>query len=334
MNDSTRIQKIIITIQIFVIISLTVMIFKQGGLPISKDDGENNEGNTAWSLSENNSSEGLDNDFEEDEYDDGSSGDYSAIVAVEDNVSSDSVDALQNSEEIMGDEESGKEIQDLDSREDEETNETSEEEPETVLKNEIEENAGSGWTFENNKNVMKNKGVVEKTLEYISNMIEPWLEPASDEQKDDNTDEDNAASELSNDYRGDEDGREGQDDTEDGEESEEWDDKAGEKEDEYILFDSDRRYYTKEEIGMLDDWTLQMAINELYARHGRKFVLESVREYFEEKSWYEGLIEPKDFDGHEREFFNDYEEENRKIMVEIRDAREAEKKSAEGTKKN
>lgn len=333
MNDSSRIQKTIIAVQIFVIISLTVMIFKQGGVIVSKDDGENNEGNAAQSLSENDSSEGLDNDSEEDEYEDVSSGDYSAMIAVEDIPSSDPVDALQDSEEMMGDEESARDIQDFDPREGE-TNETSEEESETVEKNEIKENAGSGRTLKNNNNAIESKGAVEKTLEYISNMIEPWLEPVSDDQEDDNTDENNAALELSDDNRRDEGGKEGQSDTDNWEESEEWVDQKGQKEDGYILFDSDRRYYTKEEIEMLDDWTLQMAINELYARHGRKFVSKSIRDYFEEKSWYEGVIEPKDFDGHEGEFFNDYEEENRKTMVEIRDARTDEKKNAEGVKKN
>lgn len=324
MNNSTIVQRTIIAIQIFVIISLTVMIFKQGGVIKSKDDEENNEGNTAQSLSVNDSSEGLDNDSEEDEYDDVSSGDYSAIIAVEDIASSDPVDALQDSEEMMEDEELGGEVQNTDSNE-EDNDEASKEESGTIVKNEETDRTEAKRNYEDNKTVIESKGVVDKTLEYISNMIEPWLEPVSDDQEDDNTNENNAAPELSDDNLRDEGGQEGQSDSDDWKGLDEWVDQNGQKEDEYILFDSNTRYYTKEEIEMLDDWTLQMAINELYARHGRKFDLKSIRDYFEGKSWYEGVIEPKDFDGHEEELLNDYEEKNRKIMVEVRNARKDEK---------
>lgn len=89
----------------------------------------------------------------------------------------------------------------------------------------------------------------------------------------------------------------------------------------YILPDSDSKYYSVQELEKLDDDTLQMAINELYAKHGRKFDTESIRQYFEKKTWYKGTIDPKDFDGKEKYFFNDYEMENRKRMVQIRDQR-------------
>lgn len=41
---------------------------------------------------------------------------------------------------------------------------------------------------------------------------------------------------------------------------------------------------------------VQMAINEIYARHHRRFVLPEVQEYFNGKSWYTGYIEAADFD--------------------------------------
>ena len=40
---------------------------------------------------------------------------------------------------------------------------------------------------------------------------------------------------------------------------------------------------------------LRMSINEIYARHGRKFLDEGLQEYFNGKSWYNGTIEPDDF---------------------------------------
>lgn len=64
---------------------------------------------------------------------------------------------------------------------------------------------------------------------------------------------------------------------------------------EYILEDSDQRYITDEEIADLDQTELSYARNEIYARHGRRFKDESLQEYFDSKSWYQGTISPDDF---------------------------------------
>lgn len=40
---------------------------------------------------------------------------------------------------------------------------------------------------------------------------------------------------------------------------------------------------------------LQMAINEIYARHGRIFGTESIQQYFEGKSWYQGTTDADHF---------------------------------------
>ena len=91
----------------------------------------------------------------------------------------------------------------------------------------------------------------------------------------------------------------------------------------YILADSDKRTYSREELSRLDDYTLQMAINELYARHGRKFKTPEIQEYFDGKSWYDGTISPEEFDGNEAAYFNNYEMKNRELMAKIRDERAA-----------
>lgn len=39
-----------------------------------------------------------------------------------------------------------------------------------------------------------------------------------------------------------------------------------------------------------------MALNEIYAKHGKKFEDKEVMEYFESKTWYEGTIEDDAFD--------------------------------------
>ena len=91
----------------------------------------------------------------------------------------------------------------------------------------------------------------------------------------------------------------------------------------YILADSDKRTYSREELSRLDDYTLQMAINELYARHGRKIKTPEIQEYFDGKSWYDGTISPEEFDGNEAAYFNNYEMKNRELMAKIRDERAA-----------
>lgn len=67
-------------------------------------------------------------------------------------------------------------------------------------------------------------------------------------------------------------------------------------EEDYILADSSSRELRAEELQGMDYNDLQMAINEIYARHHRKFVMDGVQSYFNSKSWYSGTIEASDFD--------------------------------------
>ena len=81
----------------------------------------------------------------------------------------------------------------------------------------------------------------------------------------------------------------------------------------YFLDGSDSRYLTDEEIKNLTDDELQLGINEIYARHGRKFSSEKYRNYFSEKTWYNGTIEPDHFD---EKVLNGYEQENIRKLTE------------------
>ena len=69
---------------------------------------------------------------------------------------------------------------------------------------------------------------------------------------------------------------------------------------EYILPDSDSRYLTE-------------ARNEIYARHGRRFVDAGLQRYFDSCSWYSGTIDPADFSD---SVFNEYERANSRLIVE------------------
>ena len=64
-------------------------------------------------------------------------------------------------------------------------------------------------------------------------------------------------------------------------------------ESEYLLPDSDKRLYSKEELKQYDKETLALMRNEILARHGYPFQKEKYQTYFGEKSWY--TIDP-DFD--------------------------------------
>ena len=65
--------------------------------------------------------------------------------------------------------------------------------------------------------------------------------------------------------------------------------------DDYILPVSDSEYISDSDLSGLSKREVLLARNEIYARHGRKFTLDYVREYFESKSWYSPRINPEDF---------------------------------------
>ncbi|MDO5456305.1 MAG: YARHG domain-containing protein, partial [Eubacteriales bacterium] len=89
----------------------------------------------------------------------------------------------------------------------------------------------------------------------------------------------------------------------------------------YILADSNARYYTESEIEELTDREVIYALNEIYARKGRIFSGEEFREYFESKSWYHGTIPPEEFDATQDSRFNEYEKANLALLVKVAEQR-------------
>lgn len=65
---------------------------------------------------------------------------------------------------------------------------------------------------------------------------------------------------------------------------------------EYLLWDSDSRYLSSEEMKYDTAWELRLARNEIFARRGRIFQDEAIASYFSSKSWYRGTIAPDRFD--------------------------------------
>lgn len=96
---------------------------------------------------------------------------------------------------------------------------------------------------------------------------------------------------------------------------------SAEKEDsdeEYILADSSEKRVTNSDLRSLTSRELQLARNEIYARHGRKFDTSWIQNYFNSKSWYKGRIEADDFnedkilssiEKYNTEFISDYEKD-------------------------
>lgn len=64
---------------------------------------------------------------------------------------------------------------------------------------------------------------------------------------------------------------------------------------EYILPNSSTVYLTQDDLQGLSAKELQIARNEIYARHGRKFQSQELQDHFNSKTWYRGTIEPENF---------------------------------------
>ena len=72
----------------------------------------------------------------------------------------------------------------------------------------------------------------------------------------------------------------------------------------YIIADSNSRYLTYEDVGSLSLQQVNYAKNEIFARHGRKFVSAELQNYFNSQDWYTGTYEPEYFDNNTAAFFN------------------------------
>lgn len=67
-------------------------------------------------------------------------------------------------------------------------------------------------------------------------------------------------------------------------------------EEDYIIPESSERKLTKSDVKGLSKQEIRYACNEIYARNGRKFKDQELQDYFDEQYWYEGYIEPDEFD--------------------------------------
>ena len=98
------------------------------------------------------------------------------------------------------------------------------------------------------------------------------------------------------------------------------DDKKKEKETtapasgDYLLNNSDKRIIDRSEVENMSEKQITYALNEIYARRGRKFKSADLQAYFNSKPWYKGTIEPSQFDENS---LNQYEKANVQIILSV-----------------
>lgn len=78
----------------------------------------------------------------------------------------------------------------------------------------------------------------------------------------------------------------------------------------YIFSDSDKSYLIENDLWVYSKEDLEIGRNEIFARRGRMFNDDRIRNYFESKSWYQGTIPPEEFDINMGSILNGYEKTN------------------------
>lgn len=85
---------------------------------------------------------------------------------------------------------------------------------------------------------------------------------------------------------------------------------------EYLIPDSDTRYLSDAEVNTMSQDFARYALNEIYARHGRRFNDAALQAYFDEKTWYYGYVDPRDFN---EDWLSPLEKENVRKLNRRRD---------------
>lgn len=86
-------------------------------------------------------------------------------------------------------------------------------------------------------------------------------------------------------------------------------------ESEFVLPYSDSMYYSISDIGEMHPDDARIAINEIYARHGRMFTSKDLQDYFNSMTWYHPSIPADQFD---ESILNDFEKKNIELLKQFR----------------
>lgn len=90
---------------------------------------------------------------------------------------------------------------------------------------------------------------------------------------------------------------------------------------EYMLPYSNTQYLTEGDVAGLSKEEIRIALNEIYARHGRIFQSEDLNAHFSSKSWYEPKYSAEEFSEIENSIMNDYEKKNIEFLAAVRDGK-------------
>ncbi len=84
-----------------------------------------------------------------------------------------------------------------------------------------------------------------------------------------------------------------------------------------IFPNSGRVYLTLDNIRGMDEKTIRLGLNEIYARRGKIFKDKDLKDYFNAKSWYAPLYTQEEFASIEDTVFNSYEKDNIKLLERV-----------------
>ena len=82
----------------------------------------------------------------------------------------------------------------------------------------------------------------------------------------------------------------------------------------YLFPNSSTELLTEDQLKGLSAEQLKLARNEIFARHGRRFTTDSIRQYFESKSWYNPQYSSEEFDARMDEILNATEKKNVELI--------------------
>lgn len=87
----------------------------------------------------------------------------------------------------------------------------------------------------------------------------------------------------------------------------------------FIFLDSNTRYLSEDEILLLSKEKMEIARNEIYARHERLFKDSNLATYFSNQKWYHGTVDSEYFDNNQDLIFNEFEKFNINLIQKIED---------------
>lgn len=82
----------------------------------------------------------------------------------------------------------------------------------------------------------------------------------------------------------------------------------------FILPNVDSAYIPESTIANMNSYQLYLARNEIFARHGRIFVNQDLKDYFGSQGWYQPIYDPATFDSWGLSMLNGYERANLELI--------------------